>query len=227
MATLSPPVQIPTPTRGNAEDLEYLGLLGRFVARFCVVTNNGTEPLFTTRMEEIWRVYLESFVLWCRQYHDCRACEAFLRRYGGLVTIDAATGSTRSVFWDPADAATDEDREVLRRLRMYVSVAEVTGVFLTRAPIWGAPRRSDWRHFAIVPPPGATALLDDAERKIAEKAEDHARVMHALTECRPEHLAWAVELLESEALYRLEKVLGPARWLRDLQRAARASSRPG
>src|SRR6476469_5578333 len=80
MATLSPPVQIQTPTRGNAEDLEYLRLLGRINARYLTVTKNGSEPLFSTRTPEVWRVYLDSFPIWRRQYYDCRACEGFRQR---------------------------------------------------------------------------------------------------------------------------------------------------
>lgn len=77
MAVLSPSL----PIRGNAHDLEYQGLLGRIGARFETVTKNGALPLFATCIPEIWLVYLETFVISRRRYHDCRACE---RDFGGL-----------------------------------------------------------------------------------------------------------------------------------------------
>ena len=56
-----------------------------------------------------------------------------------------------------------------------------------------------------------------ARQAMAEKAEDFRSVSRALAEYDDRVLRQALRLLETEALYRSEKVAGPARWLRELR----------
>jgi hypothetical protein len=51
---------------------------------------------------------------------------------------------------------------------------------------------------------------------MAEWQEDYKNVNRALGEFKPQLLDQALRLLENDALYRAEKVIGPAKWLRDL-----------
>lgn len=226
----------PEPPVGNAADPGYQRLCERIQTRFLARVKNGTEPVFMTETPRIWQEYLSSFAPQRRQYHNCNACRRFLETYGSLVTVDPDTGVKNSVFWKAADAESDaeswEDQHAISKLEDYVNSAPIAGVFLSSEPCWGTPRtdltrcgKGDWRHFGVTPPARMIfnhAILT-AGQAMAEKVQDHQTVMRALGEYRPEHLAWAVELLESEALYRSEKVLGSARWLRDLQTKARGA----
>jgi hypothetical protein len=222
------------PPAGNVDDASYQALLGRVERRFLDAVKGGAEPVFTTDTPNIWQLYLGSFPANHRQYHNCNACRRFLEIYGGLVTINPLTGWRTPVFWHPEDTAFGtEDRAAFDRLHAYVRMSPVIGVFLSSEPVWGTPRtdrrlqdKGDWRHFGFMPPASMILndLLLDAGQKMAEKEQDFETVMRALTEYKPEHLNWAVELLESEQLYRAEKVLGPAKWLRDLQAKARGAT---
>lgn len=83
----------------------------------------------------------------------------------------------------------------------------------------GRPTTGQWRHLFLeapmqsICPPG----LLDAHQVMAAKKEEHDIVCRALGVYSLQHLNQAVTLLESDALYRGEKVLGPVKWLRDLK----------
>lgn len=207
------------PARGNLDDANYAAFRERVARRFAEHAKAG--PLFTTDVD-LWPIYLESFPAKSRQHHDCSACRSFIRRYGGLVMIDES-GATRSAVWDPADADADHVRAVGAMITA-VARARVTGVFLTSDEVLGQPITGDWAHLAVGVP--GTALCQHAAggvffagQKMAERRQDHANVMRALGDYSLRQLDQVVELLETNALYRSEKVLGPARWLRDLATA--------
>jgi hypothetical protein len=63
------------------------------------------------------------------------------------------------------------------------------------------------------------SLLATAGQMEAAKNEEFKNVKRALDEARLEHLDLLVQCIESYALYRAEKVVGPAVWLRDLQKS--------
>ena len=220
----------PRARQGNLDDREYATLLARIEHRFLANVRDGAEPVFKTNAD-LWWPYLGSFPAAVRQHHTCSTCRHFLERYGGLVTIDPVTGVTTPVFWHPNDAARrgSVDYDMLGQLVAVVGTAEVTGVFLSATPRWGTSmtqRREGepaWRHFGFRAP--SSMPSEHSGPKMAEKGQDFAQDRRALTEYRPEQLDQAVEFLRTDALYRGEKVLGPIAWLRDLQRAARASGR--
>ena len=182
-------------------------------------------PVFMTASEGLWEAYLDSFPLSERQFHNCSACRHFIRRYGGLVSIDEK-GRTVPVVWNEkvVSAAYQPGAAAMAAI---VRRAKVRGVLLSRSSIVGQPRTGDWTHFALElrgesvhESPAKTAF-----QAMAEKAEDHRNVMRALADFSPDVLSQALRVLESEALYRAEKVLGPARWLSDLHAACANGNR--
>lgn len=178
-------------------------------------------PVFTTDAdpESLWDAYLNNLPRGQRQHHTCHACRHFITRFGGLAQIDTE-GNLFSAVWD--ESSTPElyqsgIREMIRLVRR----ARVTGIFLSERPILGTPITGEWQHFAVQTPRPCQwkrGLLT-AGQKMAERREDYRTVQAAMAGFSLATLGQVVTLLKSEALYRSEKVLGPAQWLYDLKAA--------
>lgn len=203
---------------GTSDDVEYGAFLSRLQARFLANTNDGMKPLFTTDVD-LWPLYLSAFDSPAqRQHHTCHACRHFLQRFGGLATI-AADGLVTSAFWNTDDAP-DLYRPAVAILRAAVRRSAVTGVFLSSDRVWGTPQTGIWSHLSLKPAVVHANRILTAGQAMAEKKEDFKNVSRALGEFTKEQLGVALTILESEALYRNEKVLGPAKWLKELKDAA-------
>jgi hypothetical protein len=170
--------------------------------------------LFTTDATGLFETYLS--LLPDRQHHTCHACRRFLEAYGGLVTI-SPSGSILPSLWDCGDAPAYY-AGAAAALFNRVANAKVIGVFHSSAPIWGTPVTGPWTHFAVTPP--SVLIFRDplrsAAQAMAAKREDFLTVLRALNEFTVPVLSRVVQLLESETIYRAEKVIGPAKWLLDL-----------
>lgn len=133
-------VQAPVCVNGNADDVEYQHILKKLQARF--TTRVGVGPVFTTDAEGLWALYLKAFPVSQRKYNSCSSCKRFIETYGGLVTIDEE-GRTQSAFWDAAATGTHESK-AFASIAKCVNKAKVTGVFLSKAQVWGQPETGDW-----------------------------------------------------------------------------------
>lgn len=212
---------------GNQDDAEYDAYLGRLKARFHNNTKGGTVPLFTVDAGDLFSMYLSGFKPGQqRQYHNCSACRHFINRFGSLVTIDEF-GRPHSALWADEDAPLFYKRAILK-MDNAVRDSPITGVFLSSERTWGTPVTGPWRHFSVTPP--ATMLhrhaVLTAAQTMAEKREDFHNVARALGEFPLNVIDRALTLLRSDALYRAEKVIGPAQFLRDLH-VARAAVKNG
>jgi hypothetical protein len=211
---------------GCANDHDYAAFLARVNGRFALNYEHGGSPLFTTNASGLWGLYLDSFTDPDeRQHHNCHACRHFIERFGALAVINDS-GSLTSAIWDEDDAPPIY-RPALAAMSRAVRRANVTGVFLSSDTVLGTPVTGAWMHLAIHQFTAFKNPLKSASQAMAEKAEDFKTVLRALTEFTGADLDTAVRLLESDALYRSEKVLGQAMWLRGLEKrwskAGRAS----
>lgn len=203
-------------THGNVDDAEYSAFLQRVNARFR--SNTEGKPVFTTATEGLWAAYLESFPEELRQHHNCNACRHFVERFGALVTIGESTGVTRSAVWD-ADDAPPVYQLAVSTMRRLVERSKVTGPFLSNEATWGQPVTGQWQHLFVKNPTVFRHALLTPFQAMAEKKEDFKNMLRALDEFDSDTVKTALDLLQSEALYRAEKVLGPAKWLMDLHSA--------
>lgn len=186
-----------------------------------------TDPLFLVDTTGMFDAYLATFPEDQRQYHNCNACRRFVDTYGGLVTIDE-DGRTQSAIWD--DNAPPVYANGIQVLRKRTTDTNVVGVFLSSETMYGTPvtNRSHgkvtdttWTHYAVKPHASRVYKhpLVSASQRMAAKQQDKITVVRALSEYSVPVLQQACTLLESEALYRSEKVLGAAKWLLDLATA--------
>lgn len=198
-------------------EAEYRDLLFAVQARFRFSTQ-GDQPLFTTNAADLFDDYLSAFSEGAeRQHYNCNACRHFLNRFGGLVTI-GKDGIATPALWNLYDA-TDRYLSVFNKLYWKIERAEITGVFLSSDAVLGQPVTGDWHHFSAKL--GDSMLYKGrtltANQKMAEKREDFKTLCRALSEFSLSTIEKAVALLESESLYRSEKLLGQAVWLKELK----------
>jgi hypothetical protein len=203
------------PVATARDDEAYRTYLMELRTRF-VMTVSGGKPLFTTDAKELFAEYLAHLPASVRQWHNCHACRRFIGRYGHLVIINEQ-GTTTSALWDVADAP-PEVAAGIGRLQQLVNKARVTGVFYSACPIWGEPITGKWRHLAVIPPDERiwTRATQTAFQATAEKREDYKNILRALTELPLAAVLQSITLLKTDSLYRSEKCLGVAEWLRGL-----------
>ena len=209
---------VATISTGNIDDREYSDFIARMNRRLNDLIKAG-EPLFTTSAE-LWPFYVESFRdPGERQYHNCSACRDFMKRYGGLATI-SENGRVAPVFWNRHDTPGGY-RDMAFRLFLEVEQAGVSGVFIPPTVELGTAGGNGWRHYSATVPASMvwTGKTKTAGQAMAEKREDFRNVRRALIEFTPKLLAQALTLLDSGVLERPEKVIGPVRWLVELQEA--------
>lgn len=200
-----------------------------FAAHFTVETEGVTDLFTTTANENLFAAYLNALPEEERQAHTCNACRRFIETFGGLVAIDEQ-GRQSSPIWEtpPSDPMY---AEAFSRMAHIVRRSPVTGVFRSSEKVWGTPknhdgkRHRDWHHLAVTPPPHlvypAGAWLTP-HQAMAEKKEDFRIINTALQEFDLKTVQQALHLLQTESLYRSEKVIGPAQFLSDLHSARAA-----
>jgi hypothetical protein len=181
--------------------------------------------LFTVDAGDLAAIYLAALPEHARQQHTCNACRSFFNRYGNLVAI-TENGDTIPAMWPMHGGAGLYD-DAVAALRRAVSSAKVTGVFVSSASVWGQPLTGEWTHLAVSP---STLMfrhpLMNAGQAMAEKREHFGTLSRALAEFPQALVGQALTFLEAETLYRGEKVIGPARFLHQLQDAqARVQSK--
>jgi hypothetical protein len=186
----------------------------------------GNVPIFMTDATGLFEAYLASFQEDARNWHNCRNCKRFIEAYGDLVTIDHL-GRLTPLFWNSGDCGTVDSSYFSGIIAMgkRVARAKITGVFVHEdAKIgvfsnWDEKRGCDWTHFSCERPEGAAfnSPIKTAFQYMAEKGEEFRTVRQALHEWSATTLQAAISLLDGDALYRSEKVLGPVKWLEQLR----------
>lgn len=180
----------------------------------------GGAALFTTDAADLWDLYLDFFEDPLeRQHHNCNCCRQFIQRFGSLVAIDGK-GTLRPAIWNAA-LVSGPFRDSFAAMERKVRRSKVTGVFLSNEPVWGTPLAGGWTHFSVTPPAArryADRLLTPGQA-MAAKVQDFGTLSHGLADYSRDVVTQAVTLLEADALYRSQKVLGPARFLLDLHDA--------
>lgn len=205
----------------DQEPDEYEAFLNNIQQTFDV---GGNAPLFVTNAENLWDVFISHIPDGARQGYTCGACQRFIERFGGLVRIDA-DGRKESALWMSSPAFF---HDAVSALRKTVNDAQVIGVFVSDLLVYGQPITGPWRHMAVTPPAGLVwrSRVQTANQNAAEKLEDFKMLMAGLHEYTPATINQALKLLRSDALYRSEKVLGVAEWLKELHTKRSATKNP-
>lgn len=202
-------------------EAEYLAFTRRISDRLHLNLQDST-GLFTTDAGDLWPVYLGTWLdADRRQYHNCRACQHFVKHYGSLATINKL-GHVVPALWDESDAP-PEYAPAARAMARAVRRANVTGVFYSGDNVWGKPEAGGWHHlWAGLPIAHVwTSRTEEPHQASARKAQGRANVRAALARFSFDVLETAVRLLRADQAYRGEKVLGVAEWLHELEHSRR------
>lgn len=214
-APAKPARNTPRPAPRRDHDREYDAFRMAIRKRFEDATRGQTK-VFQTDASGLWQAYLDAMPLGERQVHNCTCCRHFIERFGGLVCI-GENGETWPVMWD-VNAVPEFYVPVVARLETIVDSARVTGVFYTRAQVWGTPQTETWNHLAVMA--GASmAYLNKAlspGQASAAVRENVKTVMYSMAEYGPAVLDEAIRVLQTGTLARSEKFIDPVRWLRKL-----------
>lgn len=177
------------------------------------ITDN--EHLFTTGAEGLWEAYINNLHEG-QQHYACTACRHFIERYGGLVTI-SDNGEMKSALWQTSGIPSFfvVSAQAMHRI---VLKSKVTGVFFSKNQTLGQPVTGAWTHLSVSLPQSMvyTERVKSVGEITAEKKADFQILITGLKEYPLEAVEQAVTLLKTDSLYRSEKVLGVAEWLRDL-----------
>lgn len=175
-------------------------------------------PLFTVDAGDLYSLYLGTFADPVqRQHHTCSCCRQFIQRYGNLATIND-DGSLSSVMWCDDGSLPELFRPAAAALSRAIQRGKVAGPFHASEKVWGTPVTGEWHHFAVTPNPSILHRdrLLTPYQVTAQKKQDFGTLSHGLADFDRATVAAALNLLEADAVYRAEKVMGPARFLLNL-----------
>ena len=162
------------------------------------------EPMFVTNVD-LFDVYLNSFPEQFRQHYNCHQCRRFLNWFGSLVCV-GENGKLIPVMWD--FNATGMFGDVLKNIRESLHRAKIVDTFQGHgAKDFGVAVTGEWSHLAVA---SNSPINGDS------RLQDYITVKRAISEFYSEVIDRALVLLRSDSLYRGEKVLGQAEWLRTL-----------
>lgn len=183
-----------------------------------VTKMKGTEDLKLEIDVDLNMVYLGSLTDE-REYHSCSCCSHFLRRFGGLVTIDTE-GKTHAAFWDSETfPKANFYFPAVEKMQEVVEGGRVLGVHKSSDSVWGAYTEGGYDHFGITSP----AQVKFVDRKLtgpqkqAQVLEDYNRMAKAFSTSTfsIDNLKKLMQLIEGEVLAGDEKIADQARWLYD------------
>jgi hypothetical protein len=175
-------------------------------------------PLFRTDATGLWDAFLNNLPEEARQHYTCNCCRHFIDHFGSLVTI-SEDGIMKSILWD--ETKTPElFVSSVKAMKHNIIKSRIKEVFITDTRILGIPKTGEWQHFALTLPSTLVKHrgIDNAGQLMAKKREDFKTFMNALKEYPIDVVEQAVTLLQTDSLYRSEKCLGVAEWLRDIHK---------
>ncbi|MES9681864.1 hypothetical protein ABWK22_02865 [Gottfriedia acidiceleris] len=177
---------------------------------------SGDKPLFTTNVTGLFDVFINNLPEHARQHYTCRCCEQFIERFGGLVTINE-NGTINTAIWD-VENAPDFFVHAVSAMKVIVNNSKVNGVFIPDARVLGTPKSGSWTHLHVRLPQSMVnrSIIRTAYQVAAEKREDFKMLIRALLDFPTPVVEQALAILQSDALYRSEKILGVAKWFNQL-----------
>lgn len=194
---------------------EYERFLASIKGNFTDALNKFGPCLFTTDAKDLFAAFLEALPPEVRQHYTCNACRKFTDGYGGIVAI-SNNGETIPVMWRNSADLPALYHDSVQSVKRIVSKARVTGVFLSKDSIWGFPVTDQWHHMHAISPNHIVfkRRTQTPFQAMAEKKEDYKTLINGLLEFPLAAVEQALIVLRSEALYRSEKCLGVAEWLK-------------
>lgn len=172
-----------------------------------------TKQLYQVKVDGLWDLYLNNLPEDGRFVYDCRTCRHFVERYGNLVVINE-NGVIESALWNLSGVPEYFADSVAAMNYAVINAAKVSNVFISDIQNLGTGRTGIWTHLSVVLPHNMvnTSRTKNASQLMAEKREDFNMLLNALNEYPINVVEQAVALLQTNAMYRSDRVLGVAEW---------------
>lgn len=178
-------------------------------------------PLFKTNVskEDLWDAYLENIPEEARQHYNCNECKHFITKFGSLVMLDPYAKKI-SPIWNEVEVP-EFFKNSVKALRELVEKADIRTQFIAEKRTLGVRKTGEWTHLSTTLPENyvyinKSRLLTEGQ-VMAEKKEHFGMLSRALHEYSLDTVNKAITLLESNTLYRGDKVLGRAKWFKELK----------
>lgn len=191
----------------------YENLLDLIRNSFETTRSGAKSSLFTTDASGLWEMFLANLPKSARQHYTCTACRHFIERHGGLVWIDK-DDATHSAMWEFVEP--DFFSNAVSKMRDAVLKSRITGVFVSKEETLGQPVTGEWKHMSVENSNAWRGLTLTANQRAAQYKEEYKMLITGLVEYPESAIDTALTLLKSDALYRSEKCLGVAEWLKAL-----------
>lgn len=198
----------------NRKNDNYEGF-SQAIRNYFDATTTANMSLFITDAEGLFEVYLNNLPESERQHYNCNTCKNFFRKYGALAVI-SENGKITSALWNCE--VPEFFKNSVIAMNNIVSKSKIIGVFISDTHFLGTTTTREWNHISVQLPKEKVnkSKLKTAYQEMAEKLEDYRILNSGLLEYSFEAVNQAVTLLKTEALYRSEKCLGIAEWLKEL-----------
>lgn len=196
---------------------DYPRFLVAIKDNFNAIVGSGVSLFTTDVQEDLFEVFLNNIEEEARGHYTCRECAKFVNRFGGLVAIKEK-GKVIPVMWDDKNVPSYFANAV-KELKKVVSKATVTGVFLSSEKTLGQPKTGKWHHMnvSLAKDMIFKDVVKTADQKMAQRLEDFKDLLRSLGDYSIETTNTALEILNSDILYRSDKVLGAAQWFKKVQ----------
>lgn len=207
----------PTAPRGSGT---WPRLMEQMQHRVRVMLTNYHGRIFKTDAGDVAGTFLASFPESDRQYHNCRCCLEFLRRYGDLAVLtDVMT--LEPLLWaeDATKGVPSYYRRSVEWMRAAVERARIVEPFFIEPAEWGVKRSGGFDHFHVEIDHKYRWTRRDitAEQRTAQLKEDFRTLQHAQNVTKPITLDLAIDMLRAGRLERAEKLLPMAEFLKAAQ----------
>jgi len=187
----------------------------------------ASETLYRTTVDPqaLWGAYIMGIPQSERQHYNCRCCQAFIQKYGGLIRIDEH-GRRSALLWSGPEDVPGFFFASVSALNTLIEESAIEGVFYDEEPVWGQPANFDkkrlktWSHLHGRPNSYWQNKLKTASQAMAEKSEEHGMLLRGLDEYPLRIVDEAARVLKSGAMYRSEKATGFIEWLQSVHEAA-------
>lgn len=178
----------------------------------------ATNTLLQVNGEYLPMLFLDNLPPQLRQHYNCNCCISFLRKFGGIVSVDG-DGKVTSPLWSPDDVP-GHFKQSVEALKKEVESSPVINVFLTSEPVIGTPFNETtsggvWNHFSLDVPRSSRYVKTtlSSGQKRAEVREDVKILKRGLDEFSLEACNKALAYLTSGSFYRAEKADDRVEWI--------------
>ena len=178
----------------------------------------ATNTLLQVNGEYLPMLFLDNLPQQLRQHYNCNCCISFLRKFGGIVSVDG-DGKVTSPLWNPGEVP-DHFKQSIEALKKEVESSPIINVFLTSEEVIGTPFNETtsggvWKHFSLDIPRASRYVKTtlSSGQKRAELREDVKILKRGLDEFSLDVCTKALAYLTSGTFYRAEKADDRVEWI--------------